>query len=62
MGKTVTISKLRGQILPFENGSKLLVTIHPSSLLRIPDSNDKQREYAGLVADLRLCAKVLEAA
>src|SRR3954463_317985 len=26
-GKTVTITKLRGQILPFENNSKLLVTI-----------------------------------
>ena len=62
MGKTVTISKVRGQVLPFENGSKLLVTIHPSALLRIQDSNDKKREYAGLVADLSLCAKILAAA
>jgi len=61
-GKTVTITKLRGQILPFENGSKLLVTIHPSSLLRIPDADDRHREYAGFVSDLRVCAKVLKAA
>jgi DNA polymerase len=53
---------LRGQILPFENGSKLLVTIHPSSLLRIPDADDRHREYAGFVSDLRICAKALEAA
>ena len=62
MEKTVTISKVRGQVLPFENGSKLLVTIHPSALLRIQDSNDKKREYAGFVADLSLCAKILAAA
>jgi len=61
-GKTVTIIKLRGQILPFENSSKLLVTIHPSSLLRIPDADDRHREYAGFVSELRLCAKVLKAA
>jgi DNA polymerase len=61
-GKTVTITKLRGQILPFENSSKLLVTIHPSSLLRIPDADDRHREYAGFVSELRLCAKVLKAA
>jgi len=62
MGKTVTISKLRGQMLPFENGSKLMVTIHPSSLLRIRDSEDKKRQYAGLVDDLRQCAQLLRAA
>ena len=62
MGKTVTITKLRGQILLFENSSKLLVTIHPSSLLRIPDADDRHREYAGFVSDLRICAKALEAA
>jgi len=62
MGKTVTISKVRGRMLAFENGSRLLVTIHPSALLRIPDSNDKKREYAGLVSDLNLCAKILAAA
>ena len=62
MGKTVTIAKLRGQVLPFENGSKLMVTIHPSSLLRIRDPEDKKREYAGLVGDLRQCAEIIRAA
>jgi DNA polymerase len=59
MGKTVTISKLRGQVLPLKDGGKLLVTIHPSSLLRIEDPEDKKRKYAGFVGDLRLCSQLL---
>jgi DNA polymerase len=62
MGKTVTIATLRGQVLALEDGAKLLVTIHPSALLRIPDAQDKKREYGGLVADLRHCARILSAA
>jgi DNA polymerase len=60
-GKTVTIAKLRRQVLMLEDGAKLLVTIHPSSLLRIRDSDDKEREYTGFVEDLRLCGKILRA-
>jgi DNA polymerase len=62
MGKTVTINKLRGQISTLEDGAKLIVTIHPSSLLRVPDPEDKKRQYQSLVDDLRLCTKVLRAA
>jgi uracil-DNA glycosylase family protein len=62
MGKPVTITALREQVLTLEDGAKLLVTIHPSSLLRIRDSDDKKREYARLVDDLRLCGKILRAA
>jgi DNA polymerase len=61
-GKTVTIVKLRGQVLTLEDGGKFLVTIDPSSLLRIPDADDKQRQYKGLVGDLHLCAKILRTA
>lgn len=59
MGKTVTINQVRGEVLPLDDSSKLIVTIHPSSLLRIKDSADKKRQYLGLVDDLRLCARIL---
>ena len=59
MGKTVTIGKVRGQVLPLDDGAKLLVTIHPSALLRIEDPQDKKHQYAGLVEDLSHCAKIL---
>ena len=61
MGKTVTINSLRGQVLTLEHGAKLIVTIHPSSLLRIKDSDDKKRQYGALVADLRHGAEILRA-
>ncbi len=58
-GKPVPINRLRGQVLPLDADRKLVVTIHPSALLRIRDSDDKKREFIGLVDDLRLCAKIL---
>ena len=60
-GKPVPINRLRGQVLPLDEERKLVVTIHPSALLRIKDSDDKKREFTGLVDDLRLCAKILRA-
>lgn len=60
-GKTLTITKLRGEVLTLDDGTKLIVTIHPSSLLRIKDSEDKKRQYGVLVDDLRHCAAILRA-
>jgi len=60
-GKPVPINRLRGEVLPLDGMRKLVVTIHPSALLRIKDSEDKKRQYIGLVDDLRFCAKILRA-
>jgi uracil-DNA glycosylase family protein len=60
-GKPVPINRLRGEVLPLDEERKLVVTIHPSALLRIRDSDDKKREFTGLVDDLRFCAKILRA-
>ncbi len=52
-GKTVTIGKVRGE--KFElYGYSGLVTVHPSYLLRLPDPQLAQAEYAHFVADLCL--------
>ncbi len=39
----------------------MLVTVHPSYLLRLPDEESKRREYANFVADLRRAAALLDA-
>ncbi len=39
-GKTLTIAKVRGTPLALADGTRLFVTIHPSSLLRIEDEAD----------------------
>ena len=54
-GKATPIGKNRGRILALDDGTKVLVTIHPAYLLRIADA-DKEREYRSFVADLKLAA------
>jgi DNA polymerase len=52
-GKTVTIAKMRRTPVELADGTKLVVTIHPSALLRIEDDNDKHAAYRDFVADLK---------
>ena len=59
LGRAVTIAKVRGEVLSDEDGSRVIVTIHPSYVLRQQDDASREREYKGLVADLRRCAKLL---
>jgi uracil-DNA glycosylase family protein len=60
LGRTITIAKARGEILSDEDGSRVVVTIHPSFVLRQQDEESREREYKGLVADLRRCAELLK--
>jgi DNA polymerase len=57
MGRTVTISQVRGQLMPLPNGGTAFVTVHPSFLLRMPDPEVRRREYARFVDDLRQIAE-----
>ncbi len=58
-GKTVTISKLRQKPLAMADGTTLVVTVHPSALLRIEDEADKRAAYKAFVADLKAAAKTM---
>ena len=60
LGRVVTISKTRGALIETKAG-KVLVTIHPSYLLRIEDDRDKAEAYRAFVEDLRLCARTVAA-
>ncbi|RXF75678.1 UdgX family uracil-DNA binding protein [Hansschlegelia zhihuaiae] len=62
VGRPVKIGEARGSVIEREDGPDLLVTVHPSFLLRLPDEDRKQVEYARFVEDLRLAAKVAKAA
>ena len=53
VGKTVTISKVRGEPLKLAGGSECWVTVHPSFLLRIPDEARRHEERALFVRDLK---------
>ncbi len=61
-GKTLTIAKVRGKPLALADGTKLFVTVHPSSLLRIEDDKDKRAAYRQFVSDLKKAAAEVAAA
>jgi DNA polymerase len=46
----------RGRWLERSDGRKVLITLHPSALLRV-DPSDKAAAYAAWVADLRHAAQ-----
>ncbi len=55
-GRTVTIGKVRGKRLALADGTLLVVTIHPSALLRIEDADQRRAAYRSFVADLKAAA------
>ena len=58
-GKPLAISKIRGRVVPFADGGRMIATVHPSYILRVPDHDDRAALYAGFVADLKACVKEL---
>ncbi|KAA0687963.1 uracil-DNA glycosylase [Neorhizobium sp. P12A] len=53
MGRSVGLTKERGHILPAASGTPILVTIHPSYLLRIRDHDDRESERRRFISDLK---------
>jgi DNA polymerase len=60
LGRAATISSLRGKPIQLDDGSLLVVTVHPSYLLRIRDLEEKAREAHAFEADLRHVRNLLE--
>jgi DNA polymerase len=58
-GKITPINKNRGRPIDLDDGTRALVTVHPSYLLRLPDADAKAREYQRFVQDLKIAAGVL---
>jgi DNA polymerase len=52
-GKALPVMKTRGTTVAGPEGLPVFATVHPSFLLRIPDEDGQQREYARFVEDLR---------
>jgi uracil-DNA glycosylase len=57
-GRTLTIGKVRGRPIDLADGTRLVVTIHPSALLRIEDEDERHTAYRSFVADLKAAATV----
>ncbi|SKA36711.1 DNA polymerase [Enhydrobacter aerosaccus] len=61
-GRPMTLARERGKELTFPDGRRGMVTVHPSSILRVPDESARHKAYAGLVKDLKSALKTLQAA
>jgi probable DNA metabolism protein len=59
LGKITPINKNRGRPINLDDGTRALVTVHPSYLLRLPDADAKAREYQHFVQDLKTAADML---
>jgi uracil-DNA glycosylase len=58
IGKTVTIGKIRGKPVDLADGTRLIITMHPSALLRMKDEAERHKAYRSFVADLKAAAAV----
>ena len=56
-GPSFRVTRERGKVLSSKFAPKIVATVHPSSLLRQPDEESRQREYEKFVADLRVAVK-----
>src|SRR5213079_1525269 len=60
-GPSFRVTKERGRVLSSHLAQKVVATVHPSSLLRQPDEESRDREYKNFVSDLRVAVKAAEA-
>lgn len=52
-GKPVSVMKLRGTVVSSTEGLPVFITVHPSSLLRVPDEADRRRARELFAEDMR---------
>lgn len=58
-GPQFKLMQNRGRVLPTPRGERAVATIHPSAVLRAPDSEGRRAAYEMLVGDLKVVAKSL---
>jgi len=59
LGNAFRVTKQRGEVLTLDSGPKVVATIHPSSILRAPDHDTRQREMRRFIADLGVARALL---
>lgn len=60
LGRDFRLTKHRGEFMRHATGAWITATIHPSAILRAPDSATREQELRLLIDDLTLVAALLE--
>jgi DNA polymerase len=58
LGRATPVMANRGRLHEYASGISLLITVHPSFLLRVPE-REKDNEYRRFVTDLKLARRLL---
>jgi DNA polymerase len=53
LGRDFLVTKRRGEMVPSALAPFVMATVHPSSILRIPDNDDRHQEMKRFIADLK---------
>jgi uracil-DNA glycosylase family protein len=56
-GKSIVLSRMRGQVVELVDGHRMMATTHPSSILRMPDQPSRHKARAALVQDIKAAMK-----
>ncbi|HLH07630.1 MAG TPA: UdgX family uracil-DNA binding protein [Terriglobales bacterium] len=60
LGPKFRVTKRRGEVIPFTQCPYVVATVHPSSILRVPDENARHRAMADFIEDMRKIARLLQ--
>jgi uracil-DNA glycosylase family 4 len=60
LGKAFSVTRQRGEVLESEFAPKVMATVHPSSLLRLTDENDRRQQTERFIEDLRIAARAIK--
>jgi DNA polymerase len=55
-GRATTLHSVRGKVMPLFGDHDGLVTMHPSAILRMRDTDERDASFAALVADFEVAA------
>jgi uracil-DNA glycosylase family protein len=59
LGREFKVTAKRGQVLASNLAAHTVATVHPSSILRQPSDEERERELTRFVADLKVVAELL---
>jgi DNA polymerase len=60
LGKDFSVTRQRGEIISSELAPQIMATVHPSSILRAPDSESRRSQMQEFVRDLTKIARLLQ--
>ena len=61
LGRNFSVTRQRGEVMKSPLAPYVLATVHPSSLLRMPEEKDRHAEMKRFVEDLRKVARLIRA-